>query len=134
MGFVGREFNKFSPRVKWCIRWFALGVAVMFGFNYGSAQFRSGMCQWLPHYKIFCEETAEQTQVTEVNPAEVADPIWPYILFGGVLIFVILVVTSRIVWRFSEGKNAKISRTLNTVAQLIVVAALVTVVILMLAT
>ena len=68
--FVHSEYSEFSDPVKFIIRWIALIVALSFGFNHGTQQLRSTVCQWMPTSVVFCDEP--QTRIGPEKTEQVA--------------------------------------------------------------
>lgn len=101
-------FGKFNRKVKTCIRWFALLVAISFGLNHGSEQLKRTACHWRPHSTYFCENPTPRSPSPEiVSPA--IEGGW--ILSTGALSLIVLLVFS--LWvcligvAISEHKDAK---------------------------
>ena len=70
IGFAGKEYNKFHPRVKAVIRWGVLVVALTFGMNHGVDQFKRTLCHLKPSSGYFCGNPTPKSPPTEVdNPA-----------------------------------------------------------------
>lgn len=63
--FITSQFNKFNPKVRGFVRWSTLVVAITFGANHGSEQFRRTVCHWDPYSTYFCENPRERISPTE---------------------------------------------------------------------
>lgn len=67
IGFAGKEYNKFHPRVKTFIRWSVLVVALTFGVNHGVDQSKRTVCHLIPSSGYFCGVTTSKSPPTEVD-------------------------------------------------------------------